>query len=319
MLLGSFTSFFAATIGLAQNDFKKVIAYSTCSQLGYMVLIIGLSFYSLSLFHLFNHAFFKALLFLSAGSIIHIISDEQDFRKAGYLIKSSPISYLSIIVGSLALMGVPFITGFYSKDVILEIAYINPLMINIYLLSLFAALFTSAYSTKLVYWGFFTEYNSPSIIEKIKIESDSYLINSLKVLSIFSIFIGFIFSNIFMLESLPIISSFYKNLPLIFSILSLVLVIFFVSIFTNSRFHFQFTGEAWFINESLNDLITKNIYLIGKFLFTQMDKQLIELIGPKFAYYNLLGLTQRINIFQTGIIYNFVIIFMVIMIILFIN
>jgi len=116
-----------------------------------MVLIIGLSFYSLSLFHLFNHAFFKALLFLTAGSIIHILSDEQDFRKAGYLFKSSPISYLSIIIGSLALMGIPFITGFYSKDVILEIAYISPLMINIYLLSLFAALFTSAYSTKLVY------------------------------------------------------------------------------------------------------------------------------------------------------------------------
>lgn len=121
VLVGSFTAFFAATVGLAQNDLKKVIAYSTCSQLGYMVMICGLSNYSTGLFHLFNHAFFKALLFLSAGSVIHALLDEQDMRKMGTLVFITPFSYVAILVGSASLMGLPFLTGFYSKDFILEL------------------------------------------------------------------------------------------------------------------------------------------------------------------------------------------------------
>jgi NADH-ubiquinone oxidoreductase chain 5 len=113
----------AATIGVVQNDLKKVIAYSTCSQLGYMILACGLSNYSIALFHLMNHAFFKALLFLSAGSVIHAMSDEQDMRKMGGLIKVIPITYIMILIGSLALMGFPFLTGFYSKDILLELTY----------------------------------------------------------------------------------------------------------------------------------------------------------------------------------------------------
>jgi len=113
----------AATTGMLQNDLKKVIAYSTCSQLGYMVFICGISNYSIGLFHLMNHAFFKALLFLSAGCIIHAISDEQDMRKLGGLIQSLPLTYSMMLIGSLALMGFPFLTGYYSKDAILELAY----------------------------------------------------------------------------------------------------------------------------------------------------------------------------------------------------
>lgn len=122
-LLGALTAFFAATVGCAQNDLKKVVAYSTCSQLGYMVMVCGLSGYSVSLFHLTNHAFFKALLFLSAGSVIHAISDEQDLRKMGGLVSLLPYSYAAILVGSLSLMGFPFLAGFYSKDLILELFY----------------------------------------------------------------------------------------------------------------------------------------------------------------------------------------------------
>ncbi len=122
-LMGALTAFFAATVGCAQNDLKKVVAYSTCSQLGYMVMVCGLSGYSVSLFHLTNHAFFKALLFLSAGSVIHAISDEQDLRKMGGLVGLLPYSYAAILVGSLSLMGFPFLAGFYSKDLILELFY----------------------------------------------------------------------------------------------------------------------------------------------------------------------------------------------------
>ncbi|KAI5409131.1 NADH dehydrogenase subunit 5 [Lathyrus oleraceus] len=120
---GATTSFLAATTGILQNDLKRVIAYSTCSQLGYMIFACGISNYSVSVFHLMNHAFFKALLFLSAGSVIHAMSDEQDMRKMGGLASSFPFTYAMMLMGSLSLIGFPFLTGFYSKDVILELAY----------------------------------------------------------------------------------------------------------------------------------------------------------------------------------------------------
>jgi NADH-ubiquinone oxidoreductase chain 5 len=122
-IIGSLTAFMAATIGTVQNDIKKVIAYSTCSQLGYMIMACGLSNYAASLFHLMNHAFFKALLFLSAGAVIHAMGDEQDMRKMGGLVKIMPVTYVCMLIGSLSLMGFPFFTGFYSKDMILEFAY----------------------------------------------------------------------------------------------------------------------------------------------------------------------------------------------------
>jgi NADH-ubiquinone oxidoreductase chain 5 len=121
--IGSITSFFAATIGLLQNDLKRIIAYSTCSQLGYMIFACGLSNYSVSIFHLANHAFFKALLFLSAGIIIHALANEQDMRKMGGLRQILPFTYTMMLIGSFSLMGFPFLTGFYSKDIILELAF----------------------------------------------------------------------------------------------------------------------------------------------------------------------------------------------------
>jgi len=123
VIIGVITAVFAATIGLVQNDLKKVIAFSTTSQLGYMVFICGLSSYDTSFFHLINHAFFKALLFLSAGSVIHAVAGEQDMRKMGGLGKFLPFTYAMMMIGSLALAGFPFLSGFYSKDLILEIAY----------------------------------------------------------------------------------------------------------------------------------------------------------------------------------------------------
>jgi NADH-ubiquinone oxidoreductase chain 5 len=124
-VLGGVTALFSATVGLVQNDIKRVIAYSTCSQLGYMVMIAGLAQYNISLFHLFNHAFFKALLFLSAGSIIHALSNEQDMRKMAGMSQRLPFLYVVITIASLALMGIPFLTGFYSKDLILEVAFVD--------------------------------------------------------------------------------------------------------------------------------------------------------------------------------------------------
>jgi len=161
IFIGSTTAFFASTTGLFQNDMKKVIAYSTCSQLGYMIFACGLSSYDVGIFHLSNHAFFKALLFLGAGSVIHAASDEQDMRKLGGLRKLLPFSYSIMVIGSLALMGFPFLAGFYSKDIILEAAYAKETVSGhfSYYLGSFAAFFTAFYSVRLLFLVFLTEPN----------------------------------------------------------------------------------------------------------------------------------------------------------------
>lgn len=157
-VVGALTALFAATTGLFQNDLKRVIAYSTCSQLGYMIFVAGLSKNSLSLFHLFNHAYFKALLFLSAGSIIHALHDEQDLRIMGGLVKILPFTYTMILIGSLSLMA---LTGFYSKDVILEIAYGQYFITGTftYWLGTLTAVITAYYSFKLIFYSFFGSPN----------------------------------------------------------------------------------------------------------------------------------------------------------------
>ena len=161
-LMGSLTAFFAASVGLVQNDLKKVIAYSTCSQLGFMMFACGLSHYSIALFHLANHALFKALLFLSAGCVIHGLLDEKDLRKMGGLLQVLPISYTMILIGSLALVGFPFLTGFYSKDVVLEVALAAPTFVGNFAhwLGCLAAFFTSFYSFRLIFLTFLNNTNS---------------------------------------------------------------------------------------------------------------------------------------------------------------
>ncbi|WOG81053.1 hypothetical protein DCAR_0100198 [Daucus carota subsp. sativus] len=159
---GAMTSFLAATTGILQNDLKRVIAYSTCSQLGYMIFACGISNYSVSVFHLMNHAFFKALLFLSAGSVIHAMSDEQDMRKMGGLASSFPFTYAMMLMGSLSLIGFPFPTGFYSKDVILELAYTKYTISGnfAFWLGSVSVLFTSYYSFRLLFLTFLVPTNS---------------------------------------------------------------------------------------------------------------------------------------------------------------
>ncbi|KAG6583633.1 NADH-ubiquinone oxidoreductase chain 5, partial [Cucurbita argyrosperma subsp. sororia] len=159
---GATTSFLAATTGILQNDLKRVIAYSTCSQLGYMIFACGISNYSVSVFHLMNHAFFKALLFLSAGSVIHAMSDEQDMRKMGGLASSFPLTYAMMLMGSLSLIGFPFLTGFYSKDVILELAYTKYTISGnfAFWLGSVSVLFTSYYSFRSLFLTFLVPTNS---------------------------------------------------------------------------------------------------------------------------------------------------------------
>ena len=192
-IVGACTAFFAATVGLLQNDLKRVIAYSTCSQLGYMVFACGLSNYSVGVFHLINHAFFKALLFLGAGSIIHAVADEQDMRKMGGLKKLVPFTYSMMVIGSLALIGFPFLTGFYSKDVILEVAYgkYTPEGHFSYILGSLGAFFTAFYSTRLIYLTFLSTPNGYKTVICSAYDSSYQISISLFLLVIPSVLIGF--------------------------------------------------------------------------------------------------------------------------------
>tara|TARA_B100000795_G_scaffold124320_1_gene92739 strand:+ start:6648 stop:7343 length:696 start_codon:yes stop_codon:yes gene_type:complete len=189
-IMGALTAFFAGTVGLVQSDLKRVIAFSTCSQLGFMVFACGLSHYSVALFHLANHALFKALLFLSAGCVIHGLLDEQDLRKMGGMIQLLPMSYTMILIGSLALVGFPFLTGFYSKDVILEIALTTPTLAGNFThwLGCLAAFCTSFYSFRLIFLCFINDTNTKKVYIEHAHDAPIKMAFPLMVLSIGSIF-----------------------------------------------------------------------------------------------------------------------------------
>ena len=227
-IIGSTTAFIAATCGLLANDLKRIIAFSTISQLGYMMMAIGLSQYNVALMHTVNHAFFKALLFLGAGAVIHSFSDQQDVRKMGGLIKFLPFTYSVILTGSLSLLATPYLTGFYSKDLILELAYgqYNFSGIYAYILGSITAGITAFYSFRLISLVFLTTPNgnkqsyinsylsSAYLLPKERDSLSSYpseggrvvecgeklnliVIFPLLLLALFSIFFGFVFSDLF--------------------------------------------------------------------------------------------------------------------------
>lgn len=199
IMFGGFTAFFASFVAFFQYDIKKVIAYSTCSQLGYMFFSCGLHNYEIAFFHLFNHAFFKALLFLSAGSVIHALFDEQDKRRMGLLVNFLPFTFFAFVVGSLAIMGFPFLTGFFSKDLLLELSFTRFIVDSnfVFILGLISAFFTSIYSIKLILIVFFNSMNSFKRF-MFSTECVSFMFFSIFILLFFSIFIGYFFSDLVM-------------------------------------------------------------------------------------------------------------------------
>lgn len=253
---GALTAFFASTVGLVQNDLKRVIAFSTCSQLGYMVFAAGLSHYSISLFHLANHALFKALLFLSAGCIIHGVADEQDMRKMGGLVKLFPVSYTMILIGSLALVGFPFLTGFYSKDAILEVAVSKNTTVGnfAHLLGCLAAFCTSFYSFRLTYLAFINNTNTFKSYIGGAHDGPVLMVFPLLVLSLGAIFWGYlsrdlviglgstsfgnsIFNNDynFNLVEAEFLSASLKNIPFVCTLLGMCLSTLLINCFMVSK------------------------------------------------------------------------------------
>jgi NADH:ubiquinone oxidoreductase subunit 5 (subunit L)/multisubunit Na+/H+ antiporter MnhA subunit len=337
-IVGACTAFFAASVGLFQNDLKRVIAYSTCSQLGYMVFIVGLSHYSVSLFHVANHAVFKALLFLSAGCIIHGLSDEQDLRKMGGLLSIFPVSYVMIFIGSSALIGIPFLTGFYSKDCILELAVAKYNYVGnfCYFLGCSAAFCTAFYSFRLLFLTFINPTNTfKSYIEGAH-EADLKMIFPLIVLGLGSIFYGFLSRdliiglgslffnqtytnfynfNMFDSEFLPVL---VKNIPLFFTLLgaftSLILINSF-SVNKNAiyeykmtapfRFVYTFLNKKWHFDQIVNELIAVKAMNFGYSMsFKTLDKGLIEQFGPTGIASTVFNVSFNTVAFQSGFVYH---------------
>ena len=315
-LLGSITAFFAASAGLSQSDIKKVIAYSTTSQLGYMVASCGLCYFSMGFNHLINHAYFKALLFLSAGAIIHNNINEQDLRKIGSQWEISPISLICIIIGSVSLMGFPFMTGFYSKDLIIELSTASRVSSGIFILLLGAAGLTAGYSIKLINITFLTH---PLMGRKNITKNDSndwLLLIPLIILSIGSIIIGFI--NQFWVNFPtvhPLIESLIKALPLLLSIISTALVITFyfkirqeklikINAFREIN---SFLFNAWQFNLIINYFISNWLWNISHHHnYKIIDKGWIEGIIPKGHMRGGIKMTMSVSLVQSGSLLNYI-------------
>lgn len=312
MLVGCLTCFFASTTGLMQNDMKKIIAFSTCSQLGYMFLACGLVSSEMAIFHLFNHGFFKALLFLSAGSIIHSVYEEQDLRKIGSMKNSMPFSYASFVIGSFALMAFPYTTGFYSKDSILEssVALNQNLGFFCYFIGSISALFTSFYSCRLIILTFLVKPNSSKATFVNSVESSYALVFPLFLLCILSCEIGFqtkdfivgfgseffkfsITSNSFTIPTLDreyltfsqkIFPTICSNIGIIFAFILYLSNPGFFTAIKNNYFYknlYTFFNKKWYFDRIFNQILTQSIIIVGySFFYKLMERGLSEFIGP---------------------------------------
>jgi NADH-ubiquinone oxidoreductase chain 5 len=332
---GAITTIFSSLIGLFQQDIKKVIAYSTMSQLGMMVIAVGLSSYNIALFHLINHAFYKGLLFLGAGAVIHAVADNQDFRKYGGLRPFLPLTYSVMLIASLSLVAFPFMTGFYSKDFILESSYGQFFFSStvVYFIATIGAMFTTLYSVKVLYLTFLANPNGPLINYKQAHEGDIFMSLPLIILAIFSIFFGYITKDIFiglgsgffadnslfihtsheiMLDTEFAVSTIFKLLPLIFtiilSIFSIIMSEFLPKLLLHFKFStfgynvFSFFNQRFLIELFYNKYITGIILKLGGQTTKVIDKGSVELLGPYGLERGLLNLSRNIASLDTGLI-----------------
>ena len=336
--IGSITTVFSSLIGLFQQDIKKVIAYSTMSQLGMMVIAVGLSSYNIALFHLVNHAFYKGLLFLGAGAVIHAVSDNQDFRKYGGLILFLPLTYSVMLIASLSLVAFPFMTGFYSKDFILESAYGQYQLSSalVYFIATIGAMFTTLYSIKVLYLTFLTNPNGPLANYKNAHEGDIFMNLPLIILAVFSIFFGYFTKDIFiglasgffldnsifihplneiMLNTEFAVPSSFKLLPLIFTLTLSILSLFVFEYRPNLLIYLKFTklgynifsffNQRFYIELLYNKYITNLLLNLGGQTTKILDKGSVELLGPYGLEILLLKLSRSLNSLNTGVITSY--------------
>ncbi len=341
VFIGATTAFFAATVGLVQNDIKRVIAYSTCSQLGYMFVALGVGAYGAGIFHLFTHAFFKALLFLGSGSVIHAVSDEQDMRRMGGLRKLIPMTYWMMIVGTVALTGVGIpgtligTAGFFSKDMIIESSFAshNPMAGYAFGLLVVAAAFTSFYSWRLIFMTFHGKPRASADVMHHVHESPPVMLVPLYILAAGALFAGILFHGLFFgheyaefwkgsLFTLPeneILEEFHhvpfwvKVSPFIAMLLGLLTAWHFYirSPETPKRLAEQHEGlykfllNKWYFDELYDFLFVNPTKRLGHFLWKRGDGWLIDGFGPDGVSARVLDVTQRVVRLQTGYLYHY--------------
>jgi NADH-quinone oxidoreductase subunit L len=334
-IVGASTAFFAATVGLVQNDIKRVIAYSTCSQLGYMFVALGLGAYSIAIFHLFTHAFFKALLFLGSGSVIHAVSDEQDMRKMGGLRKHIPLTYVLMVIGTISLIGFPLTAGFYSKDGIIEAAFVghNGAAGFAFVLLVVAAVFTSFYSWRLIFMTFHGKPRaSADVMEHIH-ESPQVMLVPLYVLAAGALLAGIVFSGAFMgegydafwkgslftgaeneiLEEIHHVPLWVKAAPVVALTLGFVVALWFYILSpatpkTLAAQHdglYRFLLNKWYFDELFDVLFVNPAKALGRFLWKKGDGWLIDGFGPDGVSARVIDITNRVVKLQTGYVYHY--------------
>ncbi|MDC3039058.1 NADH-quinone oxidoreductase subunit L [Candidatus Pelagibacter sp.] len=337
-VIGMSTAFFAATIALVQTDIKKIIAYSTCSQLGYMFFATGVGAYNVAMFHLFTHAFFKALLFLGAGSVIHSFKDEQDIEKMGGVYKKIPYTYALMLVGTLALTGFPFLSGFYSKDAIIEFAYLRGNVTGIYAagIGIITAMLTAIYSWRLFFKTFHGNYNNQEVkYEKIH-ESPAVMILPLIVLGLGSIFAGFFFKDLlignqssvnFWGESIKFLEPLSEDHPpLWFILLTPTIVTLSIPIsyylflkdksvlenFTKTNYPLiNFLKKKWYFDELYSYIFVEPCKKLGLFFWKKIDGSTIDRFGPDGISNLIKGLSIKAVKFQNGFIYQYAFIMLI--------
>ncbi len=339
--IGATTAIFAATVGLVQNDIKRVIAYSTCSQLGYMFVALGTGFYSAAVFHLFTHAFFKALLFLGSGSVIHAVSDEQDMRNMGGLRKLIPTTYWMMVIGTIALTGVGIPTtilgtaGFFSKDAIIEGAFAshNPMAGYAFIMLVVAAVFTSFYSWRLIFMTFHGKARASADVMHHVHESPPVMLVPLYILAVGALLAGVVFHEYFVghdynefwkgaLFTLPtneILDHFHhvplwvKMSPFVAMIVGFLLAYQFYirSPETPKRLAaqhqglYQFLLNKWYFDELYNFLFVRPAMRLGHFLWKRGDGTVIDGMGPDGIAARVVDVTRGVVRLQTGYLYHY--------------
>ena len=327
--VGATTAIFAASIAIVQTDIKRIIAYSTCSQLGYMFFAAGMGAYNVAIFHLFTHAFFKALLFLGAGSVIHAFHDEQNIEKMGGVWKKIPLTYALMLIGTLALTGFPLLAGFYSKDAIIESAYFSKSLFAGYafVIGLTTAFITSIYSWRLIFKTFHGKYNNTMSFEKVH-ESGPVMLIPLLLLAVGAIFSGYVFHGIFIGENTQfwgkaiffLKQTAHGHPPLWLLILIPTLVISAIPLsfilflkrkdivegfVNNNKPFYNFLVKKWYFDELYDLIFVKSFRGIGTFLWQRGDVKTIDAYGPDGVAKVVKNLSDRASSIQSGYLYHY--------------
>jgi len=330
-IIGMITALFAASVALVQNDIKKIIAYSTCSQLGYMFFAAGIGAYHVAIFHLFTHAFFKALLFLGSGSVIHAFKDEQDIRLMGGVWKKLPYTWVLMLIGTLALTGFPFLSGYYSKDAIIEFAFFKNNSIGYYAMTIgiFTAFLTAIYSWRLFFKTFHGSYNNKSIPIEQTHESPLIMLLPLVVLALGAMFTGYLFKEIlighnylnFWNESIFFLKEIeHLHLPIWFLLVTPILVVIAIPLSYylyikntsilddlkkfNGPLH-NFLLNKWYFDELYEFLLVKPFKFIGFILWKKGDQNIIDRYGPDGFSKVIKFISIKAIKFQSGFIYDY--------------